>query len=142
MIDPSHAEVHAIAAGFVRCAAALRDDRDPDGAWSPETDPDQAAYDTVNHAVRHGPPEHAWALVRAVLQAADDAELAYHAAGPLEDLVRHHATALVDVIEAAAAQDERFQWALGQIWMPANQFPPEVEARLVRASGGVIKPFL
>jgi hypothetical protein len=77
-----------------------------------------------------------------VLQAADDAELAYHAAGPLEDLVRHHATALVDVIEAAAAQDERFQWALGQIWMPANQFPPEVEARLVRASGGVIKPFV
>ena len=142
MSDLSEAEIRAIAAGFVRCSEALRDDLDPEGVWSPETNADQAAYDAVDQAIDHGSPERAWVLVRAVLQAADDAELAYHAAGPLEDLVRHLATALVDVIEAEAAENERFRWALGQIWMPAKQFPPDVEARLVRASGGAIEPFV
>ena len=142
MNDLTESEIRALAAGFIRCSDTLRDDRDPNGLWSPETDPDQAAYELVDRALRDGPPERAWVLVRAILQAADDADLAYYAAGPLEELVRRHATAVVDAIEAEAAQDERFQWALGRIWIPADQFPADVEARLVRASGGVIKPFV
>jgi hypothetical protein len=142
MPDLSDSELRTLAAAYVRCSEDLRDDRDPDGIWSPEADPGHAAYDLVDRSIRQGPPAQAWALVRAILQAADDVELAFHAAGPLEDLVRHQATEVVDLIEAEAARDPRFRWALGQIWMPKDEFPPDVETRLVRASGGVIKPLV
>ena len=40
----------------------------------------------------------------------------------------------------APAADERFRWALGRMWLDADDLPPDLLARVVRASGGEIKP--
>jgi len=129
-----------IAAGYVRYARGLRsDDQDPDAIWDPERDPDCRHYGIVHEAVREGPPEVAWPLVRAVLDASPDEELAANAVGPLEDLVRHHGAALVDAIERAATDDERFKWALGTIWLTEADLPLDVLDRIVHASGDVLK---
>lgn len=142
MRDVPSPDPDAIAAGFIRYTERLRWDEDTGTYPNPETAVDEAAHEAFYDALRHGPTEWAWTLTRAMLRQAPDAELDVYAAGALEDLVRRWPAELVDAIEAEAARDERFQWALGCIWIPANVFPVDVEARLVRASGGIIKPFV
>ena len=127
-----------VVAGYLREWAALRRD-DPDAAYDPY-DPDTAASDALRRVVRDGPPEAAWDLVRRLLRQAPDAELDVHAAGPLEDLVLRWGAELVERIEAEAAADERFRWALGCIWLLVGDLSPVVLERVVRASGGEIKP--
>lgn len=51
-----------------------------------------------------------------------------------------HGTALVEAIEQLAARDEPFRQALGEIWLGEDDLPPDVLARVVRASGNVIEP--
>lgn len=81
-----------------------------------------------------------WGLVREPVQRAPDHVLEFVAAGPLEHLVPAHGSALVDRLEHEAARDERFKSALGGIWMRHGDLPPEVETRIVAASGGQIQP--
>jgi len=114
--------------------------RDPANAvWDPH-DPDQAAYDALEEAVSHAPPAVAWELVLTLLRSGPDEELGNFAAGPLEDVVRTRAPALIDLIEAEAERDPRFRWALGCIWLYRGDMPDDILARVVRASGGAIKP--
>ena len=54
--------------------------------------------------------------------------------------MRLRGSELVDVIEQRAEGDERFRWALGEIWLAEGDLPPDALARIVRASGGRIKP--
>jgi hypothetical protein len=129
----------AVAAGYLRHSAELRRDDDPDAAHDPR-DADTAAYDALDRIVRRGPPAAGWDLVVRVLRQSHDDELGLHAAGPLEDLVRHWGAELVDRIEAEAAGDERFRRALGGIWLSVRDLPPEVMRRVVGASGGQIRP--
>ena len=128
----------AVVAGYLRHSAALRA-RDDGRIWDP-ADPDTAAYDALHRLVFGGPAAEAWPLVLALLRATPDGELDVQAAGPLEDLVRVHGAALVGEVEAEAARDERFRWALGCIWLREGDLPPDVLRRVVAASGGAIKP--
>ena len=134
----SPAEISALAAGYLRYLIELRRD-DPDAVSSPETDPDERAYNTVHTLIHQGPASDAWAVVVELLRQTPDEELDVSAAGPLEDLVLRHGEALVEAIEAEAARDERFQWALGCIWLVANDLSAPIRERIVRASGDAIK---
>ena len=49
-------------------------------------------------------------------------------------------TEVVDLVEAEAAGADRFQWALGKIWIVAKGLPPDVVERTVVASGNAIRP--
>jgi hypothetical protein len=77
--------------------------------------------------------------VREVLRQAPDDRLGVYAAGVLEDLVRRRGAELVREIELEAGSDHRFEWALGGIWLDGANLPPEVVARVIRASGGKIR---
>jgi len=130
-----------LAAGYLRCARSLTRDEDPDGIWSPETNPDQAAFDAVDDAIGDGPIEFAWALVREILRGAPDEELAGAAVGTLEALLQKRGVDLVEHVEREADADDRFCWALGRIWLNVLDMPPDALARIVKASRGEIKPF-
>ena len=95
------------------------------------------AGDHVKDLVWHD-AEAAWPLVLRLIREAPDDRLEYVAAGDLEDLVRVHGPTMIDRIEAQAAADPRFRWALGCIWLSRGALPPDVEARVVAASGGEI----
>jgi hypothetical protein len=62
------------------------------------------------------------------------------ASGPLEYAIAEHGQALIDRIEIEAACDARFRRALGRVWLEQNELPPDVLARLVRASDNRITP--
>jgi len=49
-------------------------------------------------------------------------------------------TEVVDLVEAEAARDDWFTWALGKIWIVAKGLPPDVVGRIVIASGNAIRP--
>lgn len=130
----------SLAAGYVRYARSLRFDHDPDAVWSPETDPDCAAFQIVDRTVRNGPAPQAWELIVEVLRQTPDEELGFEGSGRLEDFVRAHGAAMIEQIEREAERDERFRWALGFVWLFVGDLPSDVLARVVQASGGVIKP--
>jgi Family of unknown function (DUF6869) len=50
------------------------------------------------------------------------------AAGPLEDLLAHHGSQIIDRVEAQARNDERFNLLLGGVWQ--NAIAPVVWARV------------
>jgi len=134
----SPAEISALAAGYLRYVVELRRD-DPDAVSSPETDPDERAYKTVDTMIRKGAATDAWPVVLELLRQTPDEDLGHSAAGPLEGLVLRHGEALVEAIEAEAAADERFRWALGRIWLFASDLTAPIRDRIVRASGGAIQ---
>ena len=137
----SNLDATSIARGYIRCADVLSSSEwDPDEVWSPETNPDQRAYEIVDAAIRGESAERAWELVVAILRESSDGRLAHHAAGPLEDLVRLRGAELVETIEREARRDHRFRRALGRIWLRSSALPEDVVRRLVVASGGVIDP--
>ena len=49
-------------------------------------------------------------------------------------------TEVVDLVEAEAARDDRFTWALGKTWIVAKGLPPDVVECIVIASGNAIRP--
>ena len=51
---------------------------------------------------------------------------------------RLRGTEVVDLVEAEAARDDRFKWALGEIWIVAKDLPPDAVERIVIASGNAI----
>ncbi|MGH7619389.1 MAG: hypothetical protein ACREPM_19400 [Gemmatimonadaceae bacterium] len=53
---------------------------------------------------------------------------------------RLRGTEVVDLVEAGAARDYWFKWAVGKIGIVANGLPPDVVERIVIASGNAIRP--
>jgi hypothetical protein len=98
------------------------------------------AWEAVTDYLRTASASEGWGLVLSLLHRTPDHVLGSVAAGPLEDLVLTHGTELVEQLEREALRDERFKWALGGIWMRHGDLPPEVEDRIVAASGGQIHP--
>ena len=98
-------------------------------AWEDLTD---AAYDD---------PERAWQVILQLVRDAQPDRYGYIGAGPLKHLIRAHAQAFIDRIEAQAASDPRFREELGQVSVNTLEHRPEIVARLVAASGGVIEPY-
>lgn len=91
-------------------------------------------YDQLADIVRNE-PERAWPLMMALLHAVDDDLVNYVGAGPLEDIIRYHGAGIVDRVEAAARDDERFRRAVLEINLARGHLPPEVEARFLAAFG-------
>ena len=131
-------EITDLAAGYIRYAEELAQDLSPD---SPDITAAERAYDLVEKTVRNGPAERAWGLVVEILRQAPDERLDVYAAGLLEDLVKFRAPEVIEAIEREAAADERFRWALGCIWLLVGEVPQELQERIVRASGGQVRPF-
>lgn len=129
-------DVETVVSGYLRYSRRPRDD---DDAYDYDH-PDTIADDALCRAIADAPAGTAWELVRTLLRQAEDDELSFHAAGPLEDLVVLRGAELIDEIEAEAEGDARFRWALGCIWLSHGALPASVLERVVRASGGQIKP--
>jgi hypothetical protein len=139
MSDSTNPEISAdkLVTGYIEFAEALALGVPED---TPEMDSAGKAYFAVERLIRNEPAGVAWPLVREILRCVPDDRLDVYAAGPLEDLVRLRGAELVDAIEREAAEDERFRWALGCIWLTIGERPPEIMERIVRASGGKIRP--
>ena len=79
-------------------------------------DEDFWAFEAVDNLVRVNPSE-AWEVTRILVStASSDEALAYVAAGPLEDLLKKHGTAVIDRIENESTTNERLQLALSGVW--------------------------
>jgi uncharacterized protein DUF6869 len=134
MASPDHQDV---VTGYLQYAEAL-------SAGVPEESLAMRAAEEADARVRRliadGPALEAWVTVRDILRAAPDERLGVVAAGPLEDLVRLRGPEVVEAIEVEAARDERFQWALGRIWLTVSELPPDILARVVAASRAQINP--
>ena len=79
-------------------------------------------------------PDEAWPLVQALVDASrDNNDLGFVAAGPIEDLLRHHGDHIIERIEAAASGRPAFRLALSGVW--PSSIPPSVWDRVVRAVG-------
>jgi hypothetical protein len=137
MTDSSQGEIDALVTGYVRFAGALALGVPSDTA---ELAIAERAYESVGNTVRGGPAALAWELVVRILRSATDERLEMYAASLLEDLVRLRGTEVIAQIEHEAATDQRFQWALGCIWLLVGEVPTELQERIVRASGGSVKP--
>ncbi len=128
----------ALLAGYVAFSDALSRGVPDD---TPGMDAAERAHGAVDGIIRDGPADLAWALVAELLRRApDDDRLGAYAVGPLEDLVRLRGPEIVEHVEAEARRDRRFRLALGGIWLAHGDMPPSVLERVVRASGGRIKP--
>jgi len=61
--------------------------------------------------------DEAWEITRAAIEKAiSNEELAYVAAGPLENLLHMHGPAVIDRVEQEAAKSEKFALALSGVW--------------------------
>lgn len=86
--------------------------------------------------------EGAWSFITALIAQAEenDLELEIIGAGPMERFVKRHGPAAIERIEEMAARESKFRTALGCVWIEENYHPPAITARLVAASGGLLKP--
>jgi hypothetical protein len=85
--------------------------------------PDAWTFVLLDHLTRDHPAL-ALAAIRAMLAACDTPEdVAFVAAGPLEDLLSAHLPALIDEVEALAASSPRFGYALTGVWKPTSAAP-------------------
>jgi hypothetical protein len=74
--------------------------------------------------------ERAWPIILALIAHAPNEEaLSYIAAGPLENLVQHHAAQFADRLIGEAQLDARFLFTLGGVW--GWEKVPELHGRLV-----------
>src|SRR5687768_11985937 len=101
-------------------------------------DEDFWAWQRVHDIVNGPDPEHAFALVLALVAAAPDHRLEHVGAGAVEDIVETHAPVLIDRFEIEARRDPRFREALGSIWLVAEEIDPLILARLQDVTGGTI----
>ena len=104
------------------------------------TDADFWAWEAVGEIARGPSAEAAWDLVVELVRRAPDEALGQIAAGPIEDMINVHGPALVEWIEGESQRDPRFRESLGGVWLTTGELPPEIEARIVAASGGRIEP--
>ena len=99
------------------------------------------AFEEVLERVAMGDdPDAAWDLVLALVEAADESNLGYVGAGPLEDFVVHFGARCISDIETQARRDPKFRACLGAIWLSTGTLPAPILARVVTASNGRIVP--
>lgn len=90
------------------------------------------AFECVNDIVSAGGDSALTLVIGLVSAAADDAQLAYVPAGPLENLISRHANdvVLIDRVVGCAERDERFKEALQFVWLQASLLPNDVVEKL------------
>jgi len=78
-------------------------------------------------------PERLWRLMLEMIRITTDAgTLAYIAAGPLEELLKHYGNQFIERVENLARTDPHFREALTSVY--DSGFTPEVSARVRKAS--------
>jgi hypothetical protein len=89
-------------------------------------------------------PEVAWELICALIDRAPDELLGAVGAGPLENAVTYFAGQLLGQllgrIEERARRDPRFREALAGVWLREGALRSDVQARVIAASNGAIRP--
>ncbi|HET7460052.1 MAG TPA: hypothetical protein VFJ82_02345 [Longimicrobium sp.] len=99
-----------------------------------DSDPDyRALADDV-----HDEPERAWPVLLRLISELDDETRGHAGAGPLQSFVWANAAAFIGRIEARARADDAFRRCLAEVELTDGQLPPDVQQRLVAASGGRI----
>jgi hypothetical protein len=83
-------------------------------------------------------PEWVWPRLLAMVEEIDDDLLGQLGAGPLEELVVHHAAAFIDRIEARSRADAKFRECLSCIWLTDGRLSPAIQQRLVDVTEGGI----
>lgn len=89
------------------------------------------AGEVVNDAALENAPGVVPLLLTLAEAAPDDAALAYLGAGPIEDLLAHHALDVVDEIDEQAQRHEKFRYALRCAWFD-DKLPEQAAKRLRR----------
>lgn len=72
-------------------------------------------------------------VVMAIAQCDDYEDLAYLAAGPLEDLIADEGPVVIENFETWARQQPRFRYALSAVWPRGQDEDAEVWQRVLRA---------
>jgi hypothetical protein len=67
-------------------------------------------------AIWDSDPERTWRIILRLVELADEDRLGAVAAGPLEELISHHAWQFIDRVEQQACQDPKFRRCLGGVW--------------------------
>lgn len=99
---------------------------DQNGCAEKDRDQNWSALRDYESELREEDPEHALAIILAVLaRETNPRMLSYLAAGPLEDLITMDT---IDMIEAEARRNETFRMLLGGVWY--SSAPDELKARL------------
>jgi hypothetical protein len=81
-------------------------------------------------------PEKGWLAIQALVRHADSNDtLVSIGAGPLEDLIRKYPADFVERVARLAAEDERFRYALGCVWLKLEDAPDDLARRYWIASG-------
>jgi len=79
-------------------------------------------------------PDLCWELILQILHTPhEDSVTEVLAAGPLEDLLVHHGSRLIDRVERTATEDAALKHLLGGVWH--NDIDPEVWARVEACRG-------
>ena len=92
------------------------------------------AADCIDELVSKA-PERAIRFIREALPyITSDEDIAFFAAGPLENLVAEHGVSVIDEIEQEARQSSRFRFLLSGIW-GRDRTNPEVWRRIQNAVG-------
>lgn len=76
-------------------------------------------------------PQEAWPLILALLERAPESrDVAFLAAGPIEDFVQKHPRTSADLVAHEAGANQRFREALNYVW-GWDKLPADVAARLL-----------
>ncbi|HEV2146882.1 MAG TPA: hypothetical protein VGR37_05750 [Longimicrobiaceae bacterium] len=84
-------------------------------------------------------PEQAWPILLRIIADAPEDQLGNVGAGPLENLLSEHATALGERVEEQARRSSRFRSALSSVWLSHGEVPPPLQERLQHLTGGRIR---
>jgi hypothetical protein len=92
------------------------------------------AFEEIGEITRTD-PERGWDLtLRLIARAPNPMFLSYVAAGPLEELLTHHGSAVIDRVELAARRDPKFRLALCDVW-GTSRVAGDIFDRVRRAVG-------
>src|SRR5258708_22427995 len=81
------------------------------------SDSDYWAWEEVDVKLIKNDPDKAWQVILKLLEAAqDDGDLAYVAAGPLEDLLVYHGEKIIDRLEKEAQTNHKLRFTLSGVW--------------------------
>jgi hypothetical protein len=110
--------------------------------WFSEWEPDPPLFgratDILNHLIDEN-PDMAWERICALVAQAKPESLCYVVAGPLEDLLMKHGSAIIDRVESLTTSDPRFLSSLAGVRGHIS-FEPAIFARVQRLVDQIPQP--
>lgn len=104
---PADEELEALLSAYIRIEAK---------PGTPEREAQEIAFDDVQYLVERN-ADAAWRLAEIACRAQlTDVQMAFVAAGLLEDLLAYHGDVVFDRLEEAARRDQRMRLMLAMVW--------------------------